>query len=149
MLNNIKDNISMEKIARLLIAVGAIAHLIFNYVHTNALLLLEDQICGFIMFMFILVGLVTLFESTQIKEGKATTKVITAIFCGITIFFGYKLVEIYRNAIAFQGSLSQTAPVQKAIVMSVVLMSIFAVAGILLIIDSVRTKMRGKHEIDS
>ena len=62
-MRELKENIHIQTVAKLLIAVAAIAHLIFTYVHTSALLLLENQICGFIMFLFVLLGLVTLFES--------------------------------------------------------------------------------------
>ena len=65
-MRELKENIHIQTVAKLLIAVAAIAHLIFTYVHTSALLLLENQICGFIMFLFVLLGLVTLFESTQV-----------------------------------------------------------------------------------
>jgi hypothetical protein len=65
-----KETSKIQITAKLLVAAAAIVHLIFTYVHTNALLLLEDQICGFIMFLFVLLGLVTLFEATQIQQYK-------------------------------------------------------------------------------
>ena len=70
-MRELKENIHIQTVAKLLIAVAAIAHLIFTYVHTSALLLLENQICGFIMFLFVLLGLVTLFESTQVHVSRS------------------------------------------------------------------------------
>ena len=43
-MRELKENIHIQTVAKLLIAVAAIAHLIFTYVHTSALLLLENQI---------------------------------------------------------------------------------------------------------
>lgn len=40
-----KETSKIQITAKLLVAAAAIVHLIFTYVHTNALLLLEDQIC--------------------------------------------------------------------------------------------------------
>ncbi len=70
-MRELKENIHIQTVAKLLIAVAAIAHLIFTYVHTSALLLLENQICGFVMFLFVLLGLVTLFESTRVHVSRS------------------------------------------------------------------------------
>lgn len=140
MLSKIEGSFSIQKISQLLIAVAAIVHLIFNYIHTNALLLLEDEICGFLMFMFILIGLVTLFEVTQIKN-KFQIEYITAAFCLITDYFGYKLVSIYQYAIQNQRALDP-APVQTASVFSMAIMAVFAVAGVLLVIDGAARQVR-------
>ena len=40
-MRELKENIHIQTVAKLLIAVAAIAHLIFTYVHTSALLLLS------------------------------------------------------------------------------------------------------------
>ena len=40
-MRELKENIHIQTVAKLLIAVAAIAHLIFTYVHTSALLLLK------------------------------------------------------------------------------------------------------------
>ena len=77
-----KETSKIQITAKLLVAAAAIVHLIFTYVHTNALLLLEDQICGFIMFLFVLLGLVTLFEATQIHGERIREEVLTALLCG-------------------------------------------------------------------
>lgn len=76
-----KETSKIQITAKLLVAAAAIVHLIFTYVHTNALLLLEDQICGFIMFLFVLLGLVTLFEATQIHGERIREEVLTALLC--------------------------------------------------------------------
>jgi len=124
-----KETSKIQITAKLLVAAAAIVHLIFTYVHTNALLLLEDQICGFIMFLFVLLGLVTLFEATQIHGERIREEVLTALLCMGTIALGMQLVGIYQQAIQIQSSLD-VAVVQKAILFSAGLMTAFGAAGI-------------------
>ena len=143
-MRNITQSLSWKKAAVALIAVAAIVHLIFNYIHTNALLLLADEICGFLMFMFVLMGLVALFQATRIKDGEPLGKLVGAAVCLITDFFGYKLVAIYNYAIQNQPSLD-VATVQKALWFSVALMAAFAVAAVILIMDGIREMARTKH----
>ena len=119
-----KETSKIQITAKLLVAAAAIVHLIFTYVHTNALLLLEDQICGFIMFLFVLLGLVTLFEATQIHGERIREEVLTALLCVGTIALGMQLVGIYQQAIQIQSNLD-VAVVQKAILFSAGLMTAF------------------------
>ncbi len=139
-----KERLSPRKVAVALIAVAAIVHLVFNYVHTNALLLLENEICGFLMFMFVLMGLVSLFQATRIKTGEALGKYVGAAVCLITDFFGWKLVEIYRYALANQRAL-EAGPVKAALRLSVGLMAVFALAAVLLVADALVERLRARH----
>lgn len=143
-MRNIIENLSWKKTATALIAVAAMVHLVFNYIHTNALLLLENEICGFLMFMFVLMGLVALFQATRLKDGEALGKYVGAAVCLATDFFGWKLVEIYRYAIQNQRALD-VATVQKALWLSIGLMAAFAVAAVMLIADGVRDMARAKR----
>lgn len=139
-----KETSKIQITAKLLVAAAAIVHLIFTYVHTNALLLLEDQICGFIMFLFVLLGLVTLFEATQIHGERIREEVLTALLCMGTIALGMQLVGIYQQAIQIQSSLD-VAVVQKAILFSAGLMTAFGAAGILLLVDAVKRYFGSKQ----
>lgn len=143
-MRNMMESLSWRKTAVGAIAVSAILHLIFQYVHTNALLLLADEICGFLMFMFVLMGLVALFQATRVRDGEALGKLVGAAVCLIADFFGYKLVAIYQYAIQNQPSL-EVATVQKAVWLSVAVMAVFAVAAVILIVDAVRDMVRAKH----
>ena len=127
-MRNIMESLSWRKAAVALIAVAALLHLIFNYVHTNALLLLADEICGFLMFMFVLMGLVALFQATRIKDGEPLGK----------------LVAIYNYAIQNQPALD-VATVQKALWFSYGLMVAFAAAAVILVVDAVREMAGAKH----
>jgi len=106
-------------------------------VHTSALLLLENQICGFIMFLFVLLGLVTLFESTQVHVSRSFAGYATIALCAATVGMGADLVSIYQTAIRTQNSL-EPAMVYKAVWFSLALMAMFALSGVLLLIDTCR-----------
>ncbi len=130
-----------NKIAKGLIAVSSLAHLVFANIHVKALLLLENEICGFIMFLFVLFGLVTLFEMTRIKKSRLSGQALTAAFCFVTIGFGLGLTSIYRQAIAGQRAL-ETASVSKAVGFSFILMAAYACAGVLLVLELAK---HGRH----
>ena len=142
-MRELKENIHIQTVAKLLIAVAAIAHLIFTYVPNDAtnegraLLLLENQICGFIMFLFVLLGLVTLFESTQVHVSRSFAGYATIALCAATVGMGADLVSIYQTAIRTQNSL-EPAMVYKAVWFSLALMAMFALSGVLLLIDTCR-----------
>lgn len=130
--------------ARALIALAAISHLVFTYIQTRALLLLEDEICGFIMFAFVLLGLVSLFEASQIKPEKRVPMLLTAFFSLATTGMSLLLTSIYRRAIGTQRQLN-VAVVNRAVVFSHVLAAVFAAAAVLLIIAFIR---KGKKKTD-
>lgn len=118
---------------------AAIVHLIFGYIHNSALLLLEDQICGFVMFLFVLLGLTALFEVTQIKTELRKEKFLSALLCFATIIMGAVLVGIYKEGIAIQATID-VAVVNKAILFSYGMMTAFAVGGVMLLVDGFRTE---------
>lgn len=120
--------------ARALIAAASIGHLVFTSIHVKALLLLENEICGFIMFLFVLLGLVTLFEMTRIQTEKISEKIFTMLLCVGTIAAGLYLTTIYSSAIANQRSLDIPV-VNRAVVFSRILMVMYAAAGILMAVD--------------
>lgn len=140
-----KTNSPLANTAKLMIAAAAIVHLIFTNIHTKALLLLENEICGFYMFIYVLMGLVLLFECTQIKPGHDLEKVLIAVFTGITTVPATLLIHIYLSACRTQRELD-TAVVMKAVYMSAILLAVFAVAALLLLIDIAMDKRGRKYE---
>lgn len=134
-----QEGIGLTATAKGLVGIAAIGHLIFTSIHVKALLLLENEICGFIMFLFVLFGLVALFEATRIREGRILEKLFTAIVCGVTSGMGLMLVNIYRSAIANQRGL-EPALVTKAVGFSMVVIAIYVVACVLLLIDIVKNR---------
>lgn len=133
------EGIGLATVAKGLVGLAAIGHLVFTSIHVKALLLLENEICGFFMFLFVLFGLVALFEATRIQEGHRLEKVFTAVMCGVTSGMGLLLVSIYRDAIANQRGL-EPALVTRAVGFSMILIAIYVVAGVLLLIDAVKNE---------
>lgn len=129
----------LTNIAKVIIMVFAIVHLIFTNIHTSALLLLENEICGFIMFLFVLIGLVALFETTRIRAEAKKERLLTAFASFTAAGLGGCLVSIYKNAIAIQRSLD-VAVVNKAAVFSMVMIAAYVMAGCLLLLDSAINK---------
>ena len=140
-----KRNSPLVNIARLLIASAAIVHLILTNVHTQALLLLENEICGFYMFFFVLMGLVLLFECTQIKPEHSLQKVMTVVFSFVTAVPAVLLIRIYLAACQTQRQLN-TAVVMKAVYLSVILLCVYLAAAVLLAADVVLSKRSDNRE---
>ncbi len=140
-----KTNSPLTNAARVLIAAAAIAHLIFTNVHTRALLLLENEICGFYMFAFVLMGLVLLFECTQIKPEHYLPGIMTVVFTLVTAVPAVLLIRIYLSACRTQQQLD-TAVVMRAVVLSVAMLAAFLAASLLLVIDMTLSKRGDKRE---
>lgn len=124
----------LTNIARAVIMVFAMIHLIFTNIHAAALLLLENEICGFIMFLFVLTGLVALFETTRIRPRKKRERLLTALASFAAAGLGGCLVSIYKNAVAVQRSLD-IAVVNKAALFSMAIIAAYVIAGGLLLLD--------------
>lgn len=141
MKNKYAENTGLLTAARLMIAVSAIGHLIFASIHVDALLLLENEICGFVMFLFVLLGLVALFESTRIKDGQLSGQIFTIIVCLAAAAAGGELISIYRHAIANQRAL-ETPLVSKAVLFSGVLAGVYVISAVLLLAGLLRQRTR-------
>lgn len=131
----------LTAIAKALIIITAIGHLIFTNIHVRALLLLENEICGFIMFLFVLFGLVTMFEATRIKDNGVLEQAIAAVFCLITSGFGAYLVHIYHSAIVGQRSL-EGIQVHKAVVFSSIIIGAYVISAVLLALGCIRREQK-------
>lgn len=140
-----KTNSALANAAKLLIAAAAIVHLIFTNIHTKALLLLENEICGFYMFIYVLMGLVLLFECTQIKPGHDLEKILIAVLTAIMSVPALLLIHIYLSACRTQRQLD-TAVVMRAVTMSAALLAVFAAAAVMLLVDMALEKRGKRHE---
>lgn len=133
------EGLELTTIANIMIRVISIVHLIFASVHVKALLLLENEICGFGMFLFVLFGLVTMFESTRIRGDRILEKVFTAVLCVVTSGLGWYLTSVYRYAIANQRAL-ETAAVSRAAGFSMAIIAVYLISGVLLVIDLIKQR---------
>ena len=124
-------------IAKAIIMISSVVHLIFTNIHVKALLLLEHELCGFVMFLFVLMGLVALFETTRIKKREVAERIFTTLICFVTAGLGFYLVTIYRNAITVQHALDVGA-VNRAVIFSAAIILAYVISGILLIADLIK-----------
>ncbi|WP_024292511.1 hypothetical protein [Lacrimispora indolis] len=124
-------------IAKAIIIISSLVHLIFTNIHVKALLLLEHEMCGFVMFLFVLMGLVALFETTRIKKREVAERIFTALICFVTAGIGFYLVTIYRNAISVQHSLNVSV-VNHGVLFSMAILLAYVISGILIIVDLIK-----------
>lgn len=129
----------LTSITKAIIMISSMVHLIFTNIHVKALLLLEHEMCGFVMFLFVLMGLVALFESTRIKNREIAERIFTALICFVTSGLGLYLVTIYRNAISVQRSLDVSV-VNRGVIFSMAMVLAYVISGILLIADLVKNR---------
>lgn len=137
------ERIEAVTVAKVVIAITAIMHLVFTSIHVDALLLLENEICGFVMFMFVLFGLVTLFETSRIKED-GPEKIFTILLSLLTTVMGIYLVTIYQEAIRIQASLD-VAIVRKAIFFSLIIIGAYVLSAFLLGVGMMKESRRIKN----
>ncbi len=110
---------------KIVVVVAALAQLCLSVLHNNGLVLLENQISGFVMFMFVLLSLVCLFNVTRIKDTTIKGMLSTLIFDAITIGFGIWLSILYIGGLS--NSNYSTTPVLISLILTVgVLASIVA-----------------------
>ena len=137
------EKIEVVMTAKVLIAITAITHLVCTSIHVDALLLLENEICGFVMFLFVLFGLVALFETSRIKE-EGPEKIFKILFNLLTSAMGIYLVAIYQEAIRIQASL-EIATVRKAIIFSEIIIGAYMLSSVLLGVGIMKESRRAKN----
>ena len=131
--------------AKILVSVVALLHLVISPIHVSGLLLLENLICGFIMFLFILFGLLALFNALRTKEGQVISMIAEIFILCLVIVIGSILASIYMNAIRFQTTLSDVVPVQKAFILSVTVCVLYGIGAVLYLVDVISKIKAGKH----
>ncbi len=114
--------------AKLVAILVPIAHLILTPVHVSALLKLENQICGFAMFLSVLVGLVVLFEATRVKDDEIASKFLFVLFLVADMLLLLWLSGIYRHALVYQQTLREPEKVVKAITLSISIMGFYGLS---------------------
>ena len=132
-------------VAKLIVSATAIIHLIISPIHVTALLLLENLICGFVMFLFILFGLLALFNALRTKAGHVVSMAAEIVILLVVIAMGIILASIYMNAIRFQTTLVDTAAVQKAFILSVSICSVYGLCAVVYAIDIIAEIRDGRY----
>lgn len=121
--------------AKLVMVIAPLLHLILTPIHVAALLKLEDQICGFIMFLSVLVGLVVLFEATRVKNDETTSKVLFLLFMLADCLLLFWLLGIYRYALGYQQTLREPEVVIRAVTLTVSMLACYGVSFALTILS--------------
>ena len=128
--------------AKLMMVVVPLLHLILSPIHVAALLKLEDQICGFVMFLSILVGLVVLFEATRVKADDAASKIMFLLGMAVDGLLMVWLLCIYRYALGNQQTLREPEVVVRAVGLSVCMIGCYLAASLLTILSFFRGRKR-------
>ncbi len=136
------ESISLLGIIKLAIMCVAVSNMIWMPTYNNAILLLEDQICGFIMFCFILSGLVSLFGATRMDGVSAKKTLFTAGALAVTVGFGYYLINIMLYALYYQASLRNHDVVAAGINFGMLMCSLYALCLVGIIAMSVINKVK-------
>lgn len=91
---------NLLSIHKYIIGAVGIAHLALTPLHINGLIITDEQICGFYMFMFVLVGLACVFNATRIESDLKWKDMILSTIClVVTMVFGILLSITYMNGI--------------------------------------------------
>lgn len=127
-LQSIKEKskrITVFGVSKALIIVTALAHLVLSKIQIEALMKLVSELCGLWMFFFVLLGLVCLFNAIRNKHGKVSITIFSVVMLLLTCVCGGILISYYLDAIKNQNKL-ETAPVYKAVALSIVVMVVYA-----------------------
>lgn len=136
------SEISGLDIARFAVMIAAISHLVLTPIHVSALLKLENQICGFVMFMFVLMGLAGLFEASRLKRPTASSLALAFVILLVVVGLGLYLASIYQHALANQRSLVEPASVRAALMLTQILVGVYGVCAALIPVFGIRSLKR-------
>lgn len=92
-------------ISKAVLVVVSVINLIITNDYVVAILKMENEIVGFIMFLYVLFGLVVLFQSVRMSYDKWGGSILTIIAIAITLFLGIKFYNLCNLAVLTQNSL--------------------------------------------
>jgi hypothetical protein len=118
----------IRMVAKYFVIVCALANLVLSPTYVNGLLKLENEICGFVMFLFILLGLVALFQATRYKGGLGISLVLNLLALVLVVVLGLYLCSIFSDAMASQKTLKKPEDVQKALSLGYMMCSLYGIS---------------------
>ncbi len=158
MISSIKysiSNFTFLGIAKFLVVLVGIGNMILQPTYTSALLFLENQICGFVMFMFILCGLVSAFGALRTDGEDIKKTIFTIVACLASIGTGAYLNMICLNALSTQDSLDITkypasyTAVGNAVNLATVVCIAYGVGLLAMIAVQVKTSAKKKKSAEA
>lgn len=135
---------TLRNILRITLILLPIIHLILSPIHVGALLKLENEISGFLMFLSILFGLVVLFQATRMKPENPLSEFLCILGIIAVVGITFALLLIYNDALHVQKSLNNPEAIHKAIALCSIVCIIFSLGAVTLIIDLVLLGKRKK-----
>ncbi|MCD7754788.1 MAG: hypothetical protein LUJ09_00390 [Firmicutes bacterium] len=119
---------SLVMLTRILVVVYSVMNLILSNRHINALLKLQNEICGFYMFAFVLVGLMMLFEASRMKELRLAVLVRGIVISALEILMGSLLLAIYREGRVLDPTIDESVLVKsERVIWTVIILAFLAV----------------------
>ena len=126
---------TVRSIARIALIVLPLVHLILSPVHVGALLKLENEISGFLMFLSILFGLVVLFQATRMKADEPISELLCILGVIVVIGLTFALLSLYNGALRFQKPLSSPETIRKAVALCTTVCITYALGALALVVD--------------
>ncbi len=147
MINVIKKTLTSPKLlAKYIISFTAVFHLIISNLQISSISSLTDQICGFAMFFFILLGFACLFNAIRMQDITLKSFLISVFFLLLTMGFGIWLLSIYFIAIDSQANLNVNNVIP-GITVSFIVLALYFISLILLIISFIQEKKKKLNEV--
>ena len=129
------------KSAKFIIPLAALLALILSDIEIKAIVVLNNELCSFTLFMFTLIGLACIFNALRIKPGISLYSVFSVLLIVIAMVLGVVLVFIYSDAIKNQPAMdaNMKAAVRKGIILIIVFL-LFYLLGLIQTIRGVFSK---------
>ncbi len=140
--------------SKYIICFTAVMHLVISHIQIQSIALLNDQICGFTMFFFILFGFACLFNAIRMNQITLKKWIISLLMLCITMGFGIWLVIIYFSSLGTQVNL-ELNEILPGIVVSIIVLVLYLIGMIELIVGyfverkQVKEVLYIEDEIDS
>lgn len=122
------------KLHKLIVVVAALAQLCLTTIHNDGLVALVNQYSGFIMFMFVLICLACLFNTTRIKDTSVKGMLPSVIFLLIGTALGMWLSILYMQGLYTNMDID-TGPIMISMILTIVITSTLLTSCILLFIS--------------
>ena len=139
-------SMKMLKLCKLLIGAVSVMHLILANIHVAGLLKLENEICGFVMFVSVIFGLVCFFQSSRTKFNNLRELIPMMVFFAITIISLVLLAFIYSDAINNQVSLKSPDDVIKALNLTICMIVLYLICAVLMLADYLKNGRKHNKE---
>ncbi len=110
-----KEQITFLALAKIIVSAVSLLNLVSIPTYSDALLLLENELCGAMLFGFMLFGLVALFGAIRLDPNKLGRVVFMCLAIVVSLLFAVLLINTLTYAFYYQASLTDHVTVANAI----------------------------------